>query len=87
MRWREEKLVLGAQRTVRKFLWLPVCIGGESRWLERATILQEVMKVREQAFRLPFSYDVLKWQNASWVARLSHVEPSKPWPRSEAWNG
>lgn len=25
-------------KTKKKFLWLPLCIDGEWRWLERATI-------------------------------------------------
>jgi len=28
----------GERKTVREFLWVPVRIGLETRWLERATI-------------------------------------------------
>lgn len=31
----------GDQRNVRKFLWFPVRIGSEVRWLETATIRQQ----------------------------------------------
>jgi hypothetical protein len=33
---------VGEQRVIEKFLWFPVVISGEWRWLERATIVQEV---------------------------------------------
>lgn len=32
----------GQRRIVRKFLWLPLEIGGEMRWLEHATIEEQV---------------------------------------------
>ena len=35
MRWR--RLEQGATRTVTRFLWFPVEIDNETRWLERAT--------------------------------------------------
>lgn len=30
----------GQRRTITKFLWFPKRIGGKTRWLELATILQ-----------------------------------------------
>jgi hypothetical protein len=30
----------GQERLVRRFLWLPVVVAGEWRWLERATLRQ-----------------------------------------------
>lgn len=36
MRW-----IVGSRRTRTYFLWLPVTIGGETRWLERATVVEQ----------------------------------------------
>jgi len=33
---------LGETRIISKFLWFPVCIGNEWRWLESAIIKQSV---------------------------------------------
>lgn len=44
MRWKEKqkkKVVVGDRRLTKKFLLFPRSVGGESRWLERATIEQE----------------------------------------------
>lgn len=36
---------LGEQRIITKFLLFPKSIGNDIRWLEKATILQEVMPI------------------------------------------
>jgi hypothetical protein len=44
MRWQTPKKnfpALGATRKVTKFLLFPKCMGGEWRWLERATWTQQ----------------------------------------------
>lgn len=43
MRWKAEKLVSGDRRSFRKFLLFPRCIQGMWRWLEYATIVQELV--------------------------------------------
>lgn len=43
MRWRKCYKRLprdGEERTIRKFLWLPKCIGNEYRWLESVEVQQ-----------------------------------------------
>lgn len=43
MRWRRKKKPLpkvGDEREITRFLWLPTCINGECRWLERARTRQ-----------------------------------------------
>jgi len=41
MRWtKKPRLKGGDMRTISRFLWLPVTIELEVRWLERATIKQ-----------------------------------------------
>ena len=41
MRWSDPKT--GTMRERSGFLWLPIQIGGEARWLERATWVEEWM--------------------------------------------
>jgi hypothetical protein len=47
----------GQKRIVRKFLWLPLEIDGEMRWLERATI-------EEQVQYFPTGWD---WMPRRWI--------------------
>lgn len=47
----------GEQRTIKKFLWFPVTINKETRWLETAIIRQEY-----KIFIIP-EYD--GWRNIS----------------------
>ncbi len=42
MRWKKKDKSIpkhGQLRTLSKFLWLPVTIEGETRWLEKANIV------------------------------------------------
>lgn len=41
MRWHTKptrQAELGDRKVRRKFLWFPLCIDGETRWLERAIV-------------------------------------------------
>ena len=61
MRWRKRKKgpSLGSTRTVKKFLWLPKTLNGETRWFERGLIFQRcVSKDTKQTD--------LKWVDVSW---------------------
>lgn len=40
MRWLHKRPEIGDRRVVRKFLWLPLKLADESRWLESAYIHQ-----------------------------------------------
>lgn len=40
MRWTKPTPREGDRRVVQKFLFLPKCLDGEWRWLERAKIVQ-----------------------------------------------
>ncbi len=49
----------GSRKIARKFLWFPICLEDECRWLEYATLLYEYQEVL-------ISYDMggvtgLKW--------------------------
>jgi hypothetical protein len=54
--------LLGSQRTVEKFLWLPVTIDFQTRWLEKAKIRQICTQVNKE-----FSMSGYKWQNYAWI--------------------
>lgn len=41
MRWKHQGPSWGEHRVIKKFLWFPLRISDETRWLERAYILQE----------------------------------------------
>ena len=44
MKWLSDPLEdkEGNQRVIEKFLWFPIKISGEWRWLEKCKILQEI---------------------------------------------
>ncbi len=45
MRWTKKKTpTIGTKRIKIRFLWFPVKIGDESRWLETATVQEEWRK-------------------------------------------
>ena len=49
---------MGEKRVVREFLWLPLTLNYETRWLETASINQKL------------DYDILGtpfWRNKSWA--------------------
>ena len=58
---REQKVGQIIQRT--KFLWFPVSINGETRWLERATIEYESY----QFFDTTSGYDGIAWRPLRFV--------------------
>lgn len=58
MRWITKKLTEGETREVRKFLFLPLGIGLELRWLEFVIIRQQV-RVR--------SFESYFWENIAFV--------------------
>jgi len=61
MKWfRKPQPSYEENRTISKFLWFPVTINGETRWLERATFLQCWYS---PAFRSGNPY----WINVRWV--------------------
>ena len=62
MRWKKERSIyerkVGEVRIVKKFLWFPLRIGEEVRWLESAVIRQRIGH-----FQIPGSYDYYAWEN------------------------
>jgi hypothetical protein len=63
MRWKEKEFV--DPRTVTQYLWLPLCIEGEWRWLEWATW--------EEKTTYNGTWERVRWvdedeDNANWVA-------------------
>ena len=59
MRWKMPRY--GDTRTITVFLWLPITIKYERRWLERAVINQYYMGYDYENLR-KYSY----WKHESW---------------------
>lgn len=61
MRWTEIELPKdGKTRIIKRFLFLPICIGNEYRWLEIATI--------KQFYDIPSTnIFVGEWNNSAWI--------------------
>lgn len=53
----------GDTRVVRKFLWLPLRIGDETRWLECCHLVQTL----EQEFDTTSGYSGFVWKTIGWV--------------------
>jgi len=51
---------IGDQRVVTRFLWWPVRIGGETRWLEWASWLEEVCITYADS-TIPPDYRRVQW--------------------------
>ena len=64
------KYKIGHSRVICKFLWWPVCIEEEWRWLETAYIMQVVKNV-DVGGSMEFGNYKAKWVNECWVNRES----------------
>lgn len=68
MRWttKKESPSLGQQRITCKFIWLPLSLQGESRWLEFADIVQIY---RSYTGFMPHvgPVDCVGWRNLKWA--------------------
>jgi hypothetical protein len=65
MRWtnRVDNRKDGDRRVVYKFLIFPKTINNETRWLEKAYIVQELQKTWDLATH---AYTGLKWRDVKW---------------------
>lgn len=64
---RKNKPVLGDRKTVRKFLWLPVTIGLETRWLEYATMEMEYRYFHSPVLESKATVKVYWWKPERFV--------------------
>lgn len=73
MRWQKKPIKIktrpdvGSERVVSRFLFFPLCLNGEYRWLEFAQVLQVWA---EDYYNHP--YPIFKWCAVSWVEREAH---------------
>jgi len=58
---KHKRLQFGERRTISKFLWFPRTIDGETRWLEKAVIRQEVI-----SYESGIKYKK-KWQDRAFI--------------------
>ena len=55
--------MLGSQRVIEKFLWLPVTIDFQTRWLEKAKIRQICIRTGKNDFNI----SGYAWKNREWI--------------------
>jgi hypothetical protein len=72
VRWNKEPdPKVGNERRIVKFLFKPLCICGQTRWLERAVILQEFEEwYQYNQWTFPSKIGVPNtrgWVNKAWV--------------------
>lgn len=74
MRWKK-KIVphpkVGDLRGVDVFLWFPKTIDGETRWLEKSTVIQELQRIEILYVTGPQPDDIIwraGWVNLRWYA-------------------
>ena len=63
MKWKEENKE-GKERIVNKFLLIPRCIDSETRWLEKATIKQKLVKRIDFTGGGGYWYE---WEDVCWM--------------------
>ena len=79
MRWRSrQEPKLGQERTIKKFLWLPLTLHGETRWLEWSNVVQvrtESFEVSDAGIAFPVDiWEYVRWDKDVVVGRgLSHL--------------
>jgi len=86
MRWHKKIRKTPARGTERErssFLFWPRTINGETRWLERATILQRYGPTFEEAATQRLKYFTVKWHDVTWIDYGSRLawRSRHPWPR------
>lgn len=59
--------VVGDHRTVKRFLFLPLSLRGESRWLGIERVRQEWVAYRIPLKRACGSFTSYKWVNVEWA--------------------
>ena len=67
MRWTEDDLFdtqYSSYRVVKKFLFFPKTLDGQSRWLERASIQQKAYGI---LFPKLFGQRFILWSDHSWM--------------------
>jgi hypothetical protein len=63
---------VGEQRVVEKFLWLPTVINSEWRWLEHATIVQEVV-LYDVGGSMEWGRFKACWGNKDWADKVEVI--------------
>ena len=52
---------VGEKRVIKRFLWHPICLNDEWRWLERAEIIQQFKRYERWFFGIRWN-----WINVAW---------------------
>lgn len=68
IKFEEKKFVYrGTQRIRKAFLWLPIKIGEELRWLEKAEWLQEANEGYDADWYDDGRLIKVRWDNKKWI--------------------
>lgn len=70
----------GDWRFVSRFLWLPLTLNGEMRWLERATIAQRFV---ESCIISPSWWNSEFWYDSPWQSVEIHAAYADRWDREK----
>lgn len=62
---RKKKTAIGDTRVISRFLWLPLSLGGETRWLERAAIHQQYAEILVGPWEMAEC-----WTNKAWAKEV-----------------
>lgn len=77
MRWKKRKRKPipndGEKRVVSKFLYFPLCINNEYRWLEKVKVEQEYVGVEIHSCRGAFGSDSFYTTGGYWM-NLEYVD-------------
>gem|GEM_PF-2520664 len=90
MRWKQKikkQPVRGSEREISLFLLWPRTIDGETRWLERATIIQRYGPTFEEAVAKRLRRYVVKWHDQKWgkdYYSIRHWLTDHPFPIPDA---
>lgn len=89
MRWdlkKKDSTEVGTKKLVHKFLWFPVHLGDEIRWLERATIEYEWMHYTQLAVEICEGIDVVGWVKIRFIDDPLFSKPDVS-PGKLNWSG
>lgn len=63
---KQEKMFVGQERVIERFLILPKKINGEVRWLEKAKINQKVFNV-DVGGSMEWGNYMKQWRDIHWI--------------------
>jgi hypothetical protein len=72
----KEKLRENCVRVYSRFLWLPLTIANETRWLETAMVQEETRFITKSPSFARYSYRIIKWVPVAFVSFFEEIRGS-----------